>query len=94
MNKLPPDVARFFDEQKKEQQFFEKSALAQKNLRMTTITMYDAMDKLAQRGVAVQIVEDASDELLQSSREFLIKTEPWWKCCPSWWCTPRRKPKK
>ncbi len=95
---LPPEIMRFFDEQKREQKFFEHAAVAQKNLRLTTVTLYDAMDKLGQRGVSIDMNEAASEQLMQSSHAFVKQTEPaWWrywvfcKCIPEWWCTSRKK---
>lgn len=94
-SKLPPAVAQYFEEKQQEQRFYEKTALVQKNLRQTSIIMTEAMDKLSYRGNTIQDVEDASEELLESSELFMAKVSPGpiWKricccCChyiPKWW---------
>jgi hypothetical protein len=67
---------------------------------MIEITLYDTMTTLEHtlhrmggRGVQIDEIERASNELLDSSNEFVDRFDPWyvrvWKnmfCCPRWWC--------
>jgi hypothetical protein len=91
MATIPPEVQKFFDDQRRHQRFYEQAAQTQKTLRQTTSTLGDAFGRLVQRGMVVSETEAVSEELLQSSRAFLITTEPWWKywlccrCLPPWW---------
>ncbi len=91
MAKIPADVQKFFEEQQRQQRFYEKAAMAQRNLRQATSTLNDAFGKLSQRGILMNETEAVSEELLQSSQTFLIRVEPWWKywlycrCIPPWW---------
>lgn len=88
----PPEVRRYFEQQKREQQVYVNTAHIKKNLRETTIVAINAMDKLIQRGTQLEMVEEEAEQLQQTSKLFLVDTLPWWKfylfcnCLPTWWC--------
>lgn len=91
MSQLPPEIARFFEQQKREQRFFETSALVKKNVRQTTMAAIGVLDKLHQRGTQLETTEEMATALESSSREFLKESTPGWRrgflsCIPAWWC--------
>lgn len=106
MNKKPPQipshVLQYMDEQRREQRAFNSLALVKGNLRDTTKTALNALDKLHQRGVQLNMAEDLGEELVHSSNIFLLEARPWWKrilfcqCLPDWWfdACKRNKRKK
>jgi hypothetical protein len=91
MSRLPPEIEHFFNQQKREQRFFETTALVKKNVRQTTIAAIGVLDRLHQRGTQIEATEEMAATLETSSREFLKESTPWWRkgflsCIPAWWC--------
>jgi hypothetical protein len=93
---FPPEVERFFQQKQNEQRALNTTALVQKNLRETTTVMHSVMEKISDRGIAIdetqrdtRILMDSSMEFLQQSTE---KNHPclWvcWPCNNIWWCPP------
>lgn len=79
---LPLEVERFFEEKRREQQNLNSLALVNANLRDTIITMHGVVEKTNRRGMQLEMIEEESDVLLESSEKFLRET----KCCNWWWC--------
>ena len=72
MSSIPPEVANYFDQQKREQKTFIDTALVKKNLRQTTVTAINVLDQLVQRGTQLNVAVEQADELNQSSHLFLL----------------------
>jgi hypothetical protein len=97
---FPPDIETYFEEQRREQQSYVQTAMIQQTLNSVMETMVNnTLKSVSERGIALQMTEDASEALVQSSQEFLqhATIEPWWKkMCkckfiPPWWCSFCRK---
>lgn len=93
---LPPEVERFFAEERKKQQLI---AVTQKNLIQTANTLNNILDKANQRGATLEQREEQAEELLDSSEEFHVATLPAWKRYVytikwPWWCVCFCKKKK
>ena len=94
MERLPPEVERFFQQQRNEQRAHNNTALVQKNLRDTTAALHGIMEHTAERGVSITLVQHDADALVESSNEFLQQTteKNYCWCCkafilliPPWW---------
>lgn len=76
--------------------FFKTMDKIENNLNETIILMHKNVGKLLDRGTKIDKAEDQSEQLLESSKLFVIQILPWyarmWKsfvsCFPSWWCHP------
>jgi len=97
---LPPEVERFFAEERRKQQTNNLIAQTQRNLKETKIALHSILEKTSQRGIVLDQREEQSEELLDSSDLFYIATMPGWKRflyemkMPWWWCSCCRKRKK
>jgi len=76
---LPPEVERFFAEERRKQNTYATIAQTQRNLKETTVTMHQIMEKTSQRGIVLEEREEQAEELLESSDAFYIATMPGWK---------------
>lgn len=93
---FPPEIESYFAQQRLEQQQLNKTAHVKKNLRETQTSMHNVMEKLIMRGHDLKIVEEDTQQLLDSSNAFLIQSNRmnWsclWSWVPGWWCQPRQK---
>lgn len=82
---FPPDVERYFAEERAKQQNIAKT---QKNLKETTVMLHNIIEKVNQRGVVVQECETQSEDLLDSSEEFYLAHLPGWKRFIYTWKAP------
>lgn len=62
------------------------------NLNSTISTVQTSMARLSSRGMAIDYISKQSEDLLNSSDEFVAKFIPWYKrvwkniwICPNWW---------
>ena len=46
--------------------------------------LLDIIINITERGTNLNILKDRSNDLVESSESFLVKTRPWY-CPPSWW---------
>jgi len=67
--------------------------MIESNLWSAMKTMETNIHRLGMRGERVDDIEKQSNELMQSSYEFVERFDPWYlrvarnvMCCPSWWC--------
>jgi len=96
--KFPPEIEKFFEKKREEQNAHNNVSLAKKNLRETAASMKNILEKIGERGVHVDIVQMQTEELLVSSESFLRESRPtpwcvWmWGWVPEWWWC-RRQPK-
>jgi hypothetical protein len=79
---LPQEVENFFNEQRREQKNLNTLALVNANLRDTVITMQSVVEKTNRRGTDLEMIEQESELLVESSKTFLKQT----KYCNWWWC--------
>lgn len=97
---LPPEIERFFAEERRKQQIHNTIAQTQRNLRDTALTMHQILEKTSQRGTTLEEREDQSEELLDSSDAFYTATMPGWKRylhewkAPWWWCFCKKRKKR
>ena len=98
---FPPEVERFFAEERRKQQTHNTIAQTQRNLKETAVTMHHILEKASQRGITLEAREEQSEDLLESSDAFYLATMPGWKryiyeIKAPWWfntccCKKRRK---
>lgn len=93
---FPPEIESYFAQQRAEQQQLNKTAHVKKNLRETQTSMHNVMEKLIMRGHDLQVVEEDTQQLLDSSNAFLnhsnrMNLSCLWSWVPGWWCQPRQK---
>lgn len=69
-----------------------------KNLNDSIYIMHGNVRKIIERGQQIDDIEKNSEDLLQSSKEFMYRVVPWYKriifcvfCCPSWWFQTQTK---
>ncbi len=92
---MPLDTIKYLQMEERKQQQHVKVATATRNVKETVINMHSVMDKMADRGQQLEMVEDQVDDLMEQSQEFYHATLPGWKryalswVPPSWWF-PRR----
>lgn len=85
---FPPEVERFFAEERKKQNLI---ITTHRNLNETRITLENIMDKTNQRGNTLDKREEDSEELMDSSEQFHLVLMPGWKRfiytfkAPWWW---------
>ena len=92
---LIPGFVNLFDHQRTQQETLIKTSLIQNNVHQTRIVMQDNMQKIMTRGEHMDVLEDHSEELLESSELFKLQTMSWYKkwwykamqcnCIPEWW---------
>ena len=73
------------------------------NLRDTTDIMHKSLIKMSERGMSIDEIQNKSEELLDSSNQFIMFFDPWyiriWKnvsCCyRPWWfqCSEASEPR-
>ncbi len=86
---FPPAVVAFFDAERHKQQQHVTVGRINGNLRETKRYALAVLDRLADRGVAMDECAARADELVCSSREFVVAVTPWWRrCVPGWWWCP------
>lgn len=97
---LPPEIERFFAEERRKQNAYATIAQTQRNLKETAVTMQHIMEKTSHRGVVLEEREEQSEELLESSGAFYVATMPGWKRfiyeikMPWWWCCCKKRKKR
>ncbi|MBX9636523.1 MAG: hypothetical protein K2Q45_03120 [Nitrosomonas sp.] len=90
MTNIPPEVESFFAKQRLEQQKLNKTAHIKKNIRETQNTMQNAMEKIVMRGQDLEVLEENSNQLMDSSMVFLnqgrrLNWSCLWNWMPDWW---------
>lgn len=100
---LPPEVEAFLNLEKSKQKSHVHVAEAKRNVKHTMGIIQDSLlPKLAERGMQLEQVIVQADDLEQSSTDFLVATQPFWRhwlrawkpplwWWPSWmmhWCRP------
>jgi len=96
---IPSHVLQYLDDQRRQQRAFNSLAVIKGNLRDTTQTAIHALDQLHQRGTQLDDTEIMGEELVHTSRIFLMEMRPWWKrllccdCLPHWWFDSCKRPK-
>jgi len=73
---FPPEVERFFAEERKKQALI---VTTQRNLNETRLTMENIIEKTNQRGNTLETREEESEELMDSSEKFHLAIMPGWK---------------
>jgi hypothetical protein len=69
MELLSPDERRLFDDNRREQQHYIKTAEIQKNLRQTTEMALKVLTTLSERGESIEKQEEQSRLIMESSEE-------------------------
>lgn len=88
---MPLDTIKYLQMEEHKQEQHVKVAKATRNVKETVISMHSVMDKIADRGHQLQMVEDQVDDLMEQSQDFYHATLPGWKryalswVPPKWW---------
>lgn len=89
----PPEVERFFAEQRAKQEMHIAIATTNKNLKETAHVLTNMFEKVHQRSAILEECAVQSEELLESSESFHLAVMPGWKRyiysfkAPWWWCS-------
>lgn len=93
MELLSPDERRLFDNNRREQQHYVKTAEIQKNLRETTEMALKVLTTLSERGESIERQEEQSRLIMESSEEVVKQAAAannnnrWCRCISSCWPT-------
>jgi hypothetical protein len=91
MDKLPPAVNEFFEQERKKQATHNTVAIIHGNLRDTKQTMHKLLVGVVERAEVLDDTEERANELVSSSEYFYHMTMPGWKKYlyswrpPAWW---------
>lgn len=92
MELLSPDQRRLFDDNRREQQHYVKTAEIQKNLRQTTEMALKVLTTLSERGESIEKQEEQSRLIMESSEEVVKQatahnSSRCYRCISSCWPT-------